>query len=169
MVNKCIDIIFYNTVSIIIEVLGKKKIYVEAYKNYVKNRYEDVLNEFIKQDKEDMVKFAVELYIDSEKRYWSGFNKEGMLSILEEDKAYEHVRFLSEVAYSQVIKCVSTNTFLDNDKEYEKQLEQLDTCLKDVKYFNENKAKALVSEAILDIKYAYNKTKNMSLRLGRYM
>jgi len=136
MVNKCIDIIFYNTVSIIIGELGKEKKYLEAYKKYLRDNYEYALNEFVTQKNEELVKFAVELYIDSEKNFWSGFNAEGMLSILEEDLAYEKIRSLSEEAFSQAIECNETNKFLDDEKEYEKQHEELNKYINDVKYFN---------------------------------
>jgi len=169
MVDKCIDIIFYNTVSIIIGELGKEKKYIEAYKKYLKEHYEEVLHDLIEQLGEEIIKDAVEIYIDSEKRFWSAFNAEGMLSILEEDLAYEQVRLLSELAFSQAIECNETNTFLDDEKEYERQIEEINKWIKDVKYFNENRASTLLSEAILDIEYAFNKTKYMSLRLGRYV
>ena len=116
MVDKCIDIIFYNTVSIIIGELGKEKKYIEAYKKYLKEHYEEVLHNLIEQLGEEIIKDAVEIYIDSEKRFWSAFNAEGMLSILEEDLAYEQVRILSELAFSQAIECNEINTFLDDEK-----------------------------------------------------
>ena len=168
MVDELIQSIYDKTVIIVKDTLIDSQIdYEESYLNYLKEKYSVLLMEFASEESDSMIKAIVDSYIEDETNIWKALNKNEMLSILEKDLSFEHLSFLSNIAFEQAKECKKTDEFLSDENAYQKQLEELASCLDSIKPYNVGAAKELLSEAILDIEYAFNKSTTMSLRLSR--
>lgn len=168
MVEKLLQSIFDKTIAIIENSLCEYQMdYKQDYFAYLREKYEMLLQDFVSTESDSTINAIVESYIEDETRLWKSLSKSEMLSILEKDAAFEHLSFLSEVAFNQAKKCLNNGTFLSNELDYKKQLEELSLCLDKIKFYNLAMAKELLSEAILDIEYAFKKSTAMSLRLSR--
>lgn len=166
MINQLLQIIYENTINIVQNGLEEVN-FENAYKEYLRDKYEDVLNEFAAKESEEMLKAVVNSFVEDEIRFWRDLNENEKMSVLVDDPAFEHLTFLSEVAFEQAKKALINGHVKESDIEYHKELEDLALCLDDIKSFNVEAAKELLSEAILDINYAFGKSELMSLRLGR--
>lgn len=165
MINQLLQIIYENTINIVQNSLEDD--FENAYKKYLRDKYEDVLKEFAAKESEKMLKAVVNSFIDDEIRFWKDLNENEKMSVLVDDPAFEHLTFLSEVAFEQAKKVIKSDEFIRDEHKYHRNLEDLALCLDDIKPFNVEAAKELLSEAILDINYAFGKSELMSLRLGR--
>lgn len=90
-----------------------------------------------------------------------------MLSMLDNDAAFEQLIFLSETAFNDAQKYLSAGIHLNDEKEYESRLEELANCVDAIKPCNIEAAKDLLSESILDIDFVFNKANVKSLRLAK--
>lgn len=168
MVEKLLQSIFDKTIAIIENSLCEYQVdYKQDYFAYLREKYEMLLQDFVSTESDSTINAIVESYIEDETRLWKSLSKNEMLSVLEEDTAFEHLSFLSETAFNQAKKCLNSGTFLKDEVDYTKQLEELSLCLDNIKFFNLAMSKEILSEAILDIEYAFKKTTTMSLRLSR--
>ena len=167
MVNDLSQIIYDNTFSIIRKAFeGSTFEYEISYKRYLAKKYEEILEEFAIEESEDMLKNIISMYIDDELKLWKSLNKNEMLEILDEDPAYEHLKFLSDAAYQKAKESVMTGKYMEGEGEYQSLIEEVVGCLDKVKPHNIDNAKDLVSEAILDIDCLFGKSEVKSFRLS---
>lgn len=167
MVEKYISTIYERTNYIIKSCfVNESEKMLALYKEYLTNKYESQLTDIIKSESEEMVNAVIETFIEDELRIWAGLSETEMMSILEHDSAYEHLSFLSDIAYEQAKECWKKHKYYNNDEEYMLRLEEISECLDNIKPYNLEAAKELLSETILDIDYIFGKTENTSLRLS---
>lgn len=166
MVNKLLETIFEKTYYAIQAVLGDDDTFKKQYYMYLSNKYSKLLEEFAVEESDETVKAIVDSYVEDELRQWKNKSRQEMLSILDNDSAFEQLTFLSEVAFNDAQKCLSTGVHLSDEKEYKFRLEELESCADAVKPYNIEAAKDLLSESILDINFVFNKSKVKSLRLA---
>ena len=133
---------------------------------YLSNKYSKPLDEFAVEESAETVKVIVDSYVEDELRQWKNKSRQEMLSMFVNDAAFEQLTFLSEVAFNDAQKCLSTGVHLSDEKEYKFRLEELESCVDAVKPYNIKAAKDLLSESILDINFVFNKSKVKSLRLA---
>lgn len=168
MIEKLLETIYDNTIPVIHkELKGSTFKYETNYKNYLRKKYSTLLREFVSEESQDTLQAIVKSYIDDEIRIWASLSKNEMLAILDVDPAFEHLAFLSNVAFEQAKDVLNTKKCISNDSQYQLRLEELADCLDAIKPQNINTAKELLSEAILDINYLFGKSETMSLRLSR--
>lgn len=168
MIEKLLETIYDNTIPVIHkELKGSTFKYETNYKNYLRKKYSTLLREFVSEESQDMLQAIVKSYIDDEIRIWASLSKNEMLAILDVDPAFEHLAFLSNIAFEQAKDVLNTKKCISNDSQYQLRLEELADCLDAIKPQNINTAKELLSEAILDIDYLFGKSETMSLRLSR--
>lgn len=168
MIEKLLETIYDNTIPVIHkELKGSTFKYETNYKNYLRKKYSTLLREFVSEESQDTLQAIVKSYIDDEIRIWASLSKNEMLAILDVDPAFEHLAFLSNVAFEQAKDVLNTKKCISNDSQYQLRLEELADCLDAIKPQNINTAKELLSEAILDIDYLFGKSETMSLRLSR--
>lgn len=169
MVEKYIAEICERTYSLILSGLtNKNEETLSQYRNYLTNKYESLLVDIINSESAEMVRAAVNASIEDELRVWEGLSESEMLSILEHDAAYEHLSFLSNIAFEQAKECCEKRKYYNNDEEYKVRLEEISACLDEIKPYNLDSAKELLSETILDIDYIFGKSENTSLRLSHF-
>lgn len=140
---------------------------LKLYKSYLTDKYENQLNDIIDCELDLNIDEFVDVFVEDEKRIWTGLNEAERLSLLEKDFAYEHLMFLSDIAFEQAKECYDNGKYYDNDEEYAMRLNEISECLDKIKYYNVDSAKEVLSETILDIDYIFGKTEMMSLRLSR--
>lgn len=168
MIEKLLETIYDNTIPVIHkELKGSTFKYETNYKNYLRKKYSTLLREFVSEESQDTLQAIVKSYIDDEIRIWASLSKNEMLAILDDDSAFEHLAFLSNIAFEQAKDVLNTKKCISNDSQYQLRLEELADCLDAIKPQNINTAKELLSEAILDIDYLFGKSETMSLRLSR--
>lgn len=168
MIEKLLETIYDNTIPVIHkELKGSTFKYETNYKNYLRKKYSTLLREFVSEESQDTLQAIVKSYIDDEIRIWASLSKNEMLAILDVDPAFEHLAFLSNIAFEQAKDVLNTKKCISNDSQYQLRLEELADCLDAIKPQNINTAKELLSEAILDIDYLFGKSETMSLRLSR--
>lgn len=168
MIEKLLETIYDNTIPVIHkELKGSTYKYEINYKNYLRKKYSTLLREFVSEESQDTLQAIVKSYIDDEIRIWESLSKNEMLAILDDDPAFEHLAFLSNIAFEQAKDVLNTKKCISNDSQYQLRLEELADCLDAIKPQNINAAKELLSEAILDIDYLFGKSETMSLRLSR--
>ncbi len=168
MTDVLIKEIFNKTVYIIQETInGDFSKYEELYLQYLNEKYAALLNDFISTESMDTVREIVDLYVSDETNYLKNLDKNGLLSLLEQDPDFEQLSFLSENAFDQVKECVKSGEFMSDERDYQKRLGELAQCLDGIKPHNIDAAKNLLSESILDIEYMFNKSDVKSLRLSR--
>lgn len=167
MVNKLLETIFEKTYYAVQVVLGEDDILKKQYYMYLSNKYSNLLEEFAVEESDETVKTIVDSYVEDELRQWENTSRREMLSILDKDSAFEQLIFLSEIAFNDAQKCISTGVHLSDDKEYKLRLEELASCLDAIKPHNIEAAKDLLSESILDIDFVFKKSNVKSLRLAK--
>lgn len=136
------------------------------YRNYLTNKYKNILADIVNSESEEMIKNVVRTFIEDEFRIWTGLSESEILSVLEPDPAYEQLSFLSNIAFEQAKECYEKRKYYNNDEEYKLRLEEISTCLDEIKPYNLDSAKELLSETLLDIDYIFGKSENISLRLS---
>lgn len=142
--------------------------YGKGYQLYLKEKYGELIKAFVSEEDEETVNLIVAAYIEDEKKFWEKLSKKEMLVYLDKDPAFEYLTFLSEAAFAQAKTCVETGVFLSDEKEYNEKFGELASCLDDIKVHNIDAAKVVLSEAILDVEYAFKKSDVKSLRLARW-
>lgn len=167
MVNKLLEVIFEKTYYVVKDMLGENDACKMLFCTYLSNKYEKLLEEFILEESEDTVQAIVNSYVEDELKFWKNLSKSEMLSILDKDPAFEQLMFLSDVAFETAQECIKTGVYLSDAREYKLRLEELAQCLDAIKPHNIESAKELLSESILDIDFAFNKSNVKSLRLAR--
>lgn len=167
MVDKYISTIYERTHSLIQAGFANASEEILAlYQNYLTDKYESQLTDIINGESEEMIKAVVKTFIEDELRIWADLSDTEMMSILEHDSAYEHLSFLSNIAFEQAKECCEKRKYYSNDEEYKLRLEEISACLDKIKPYNLDSAKELLSETILDIDYIFGKSENTSLRLS---
>ncbi len=167
MVEKYISTIYERTYSLIQSGFANASEEMLAlYRSYLTDKYESQLTDIINSESEEMVKAIVDTFIEDEFRIWTGLSEAEMMSILEHDAAYEHLSFLSNIAFEQAKECCEKRKYYNNDEEYKLRLEEISTCLDKIKPYNLDAAKEMLSETILDIDYIFGKSEITSLRLS---
>lgn len=126
-----------------------------------------LLEEFVVEESAETVKAIVDSYIEDELRQWENKSRQEMLSMLDNDAAFEQLIFLPETAFSDAQKCLSAGIHLSDEKEYKSRLEELANCVDVINPCNIEAAKDLLSESILDIDFVFNKANVKSLRLAK--
>ena len=167
MVQDIIYRIFERTKSLVVikDDTGDK--YVDLYKSYLIDKYEDQLKVFVDTETNEMLNSIVDAFVEDEKRIWSDLDDSSKISLLEQDAAYQHLSFLSEIAFEQAKECYKKQKYYDNEEEYMLRLDEITQCLDEIKPNNVDSAKELLSETLLDIEYIFGKTEMLSLRLSR--
>ncbi len=88
-------------------------------------------------------------------------------SKLLEDINFEKLRFLSFDLYQKALEKVNNPNITMSEEEYKKYQKVLNEYYNNAKSFNKEEAKYLLSEALLDAKYLYEKeSKITSVRIG---
>ena len=167
MVNTLLDKIFEKTYAIVLTSLDGDDMYKDNYYAYLSNKYKQLLGEFLLEESDTTIQAIVDSYIEDELRILENTSKSELLSILDKDFAFEQLVFLSEVAFAEAKKCISTGVYLTNADEYKIKLEELADCLDAIKPHNIEVAKELLSESILDIDFVFKKSEVKSLRLAK--
>ena len=80
----------------------------------------------------------------------------------------ENIISISNKAWDMAVQRIKTGKIIDDENLYNQMIETFEKNKNNVKEFNIIKVKECISEGILDLKFAYGKTENMSLRVGRY-
>lgn len=142
--------------------------YEQAYQQYLKEKYGEIMKAFVSEEDEETVNLITASYIEDEKRFWEKLSKKEILVYLDKDPAFEYLTFLSEAAFAQAKTCVETGVFLSDEEDYNEKFGELASCLDDIKVHNIDAAKVVLSEAILDVEYAFKKSDVKSLRLARW-
>ena len=168
MVEEYISAIYSRTCLLIQTNFANNEELLELYRCYLIDKYESLLVDVVNCESDETVKAVVDVFIEDETRIWTCLKDEEIISVLTNDAAYDHLSFLSEVAFEQAKECYKTLTFYNDDGEYMQRLEEISVCLDKIKPYNLDSAKALLSETLLDIDYIFGKSKNTSLRLSRY-
>ena len=66
------------------------------------------------------------------------------------------------------IQRIKTGKIYDDENLYNEMIDAFEKNKNNVKEFNITQIEECISEGILDLKFAFGKTENMSLRVGRY-
>ena len=170
MVDKIIQQIYNETISIVKDRFNNICENLEnSYYKYLFEKYSIIMSEFLDEETEDVVKVICASYIDDEKSIWGSLDINQVMSILNKDVAFEHLSFLSNIAFEKAIECKRSGIFFNEENEYHTQLEELTSCFTNVLPFNLDVAKELFSETLLDIEYIFGKSSNMSLRLSKVL
>lgn len=140
---------------------------LELYMQYLTDKYETQLSDIVNSESEKMLEAVIDVFVEDEYRIWTGLSETEIISLLEHDYAYEHLDFLSNIAFEQAKECYEKNKYYSNDEEYKLRLEEISACLDKIKPYNLDAAKELLSETLLDIDYVFGKSDNTSLRLSR--
>ena len=167
MVQDIIHEIFERTKSLV-EIKGYTgDQYVDLYRIYLIDKYEDQIKLFVDTETEGMLRSIVDTFVEDEKRIWSALDDTSKISLLVQDEAYQHLSFLSGIAFEQAKECYKNQKYYDNEEEYLLRLDEITQCLDEIKPNNIDSAKELLSETLLDIEYIFGKTEMLSLRLSR--
>ena len=167
MVQDIIHEIFERTKSLV-EIKGYTgDQYEDLYKIYLIDKYEDQIKVFFDTEAEGMLRSIVDAFVEDEKQIWTDLDDSSKISLLEQDAAYQHLSFLSEIAFEQAKECYKKQKYYDNEEEYLLRLDEITQCLDEIKPNNIDSAKELLSETLLDIEYIFGKTEMLSLRLSR--
>ena len=167
MRNRIVDIFYNNTYDIIKDKLGADTIYEEAYKQYLSEKFKSFIRILDPEDNSEQFHSFIMHYVENEKKYLNKLTKDQMLSILIEDTAFEKIKRCSKLLFEEAKICSKTKEYLNDEEEYNKRIEYITHLLDEVKPYNLESAKVLVSEAILDANLIYKKNDNlMSLRMA---
>lgn len=167
MVEKLIQQIMSETFPAVKQKLNNVPECDKMFKDYLSRKYSAVLSELLAEESEETVRAIVHSYITDEENLFSDLNAGQVLSIINFDPSYEQLSFLSNFAFEQAKNVAKTGIFLSESEKYQNQLDDLALCLSSIQSYNVKAAKELLSEAILDIEYAFGKSQVKSLRLSR--
>ncbi|MEN8906835.1 MAG: hypothetical protein ABF289_12830 [Clostridiales bacterium] len=148
-----------------------KKIFIEGFKEYIFERYDELFIEFKEEDgytENELIK-SMEQFIDIEKKELGDMGDVYKKAKFLKDEAYEELMDLSGKALGLAKKVYRTKNIINDDKEYNKKIEVLKISIDEVKDYNLVRAKNLLSEGIMDLSFAYGKSKYTSLRLARWI
>lgn len=84
------------------------------------------------------------------------------------DVPAENIISISNKAWEMAIQRIKTGKIYDDENLYNEMIDAFEKNKNNVKEFNITKIEECISEGILDLKFAFGKTENMSLRVGRY-
>ena len=164
MKNEMIDVFYNNTYDIIEDKLGTDNVDEETYRKYLSKKYINLIEILDPKDHSEKLHSFIMNVVEDEKRYLTKLTKDQILSILIEDTAFDKIKRFSQFVFEEAkTRC----EILNDDDQYNKRIEDITHLLNDVKPYNLESAKVLVSEAILDLGRIYGKNKNLtSLRLA---
>ena len=133
-----IEKIYENTVPMLEEMFGKNMEIKEKYRTYLEHKYK---NKIKKTETKELMEMLVDLYSSDEEILLKTREKDEILSMIEEDSAFEHLQLLHDI-------------IMDDDFMREKTIEEcgkllgkLETCAASVKAFNLGKAMELMMES----------------------
>ena len=84
------------------------------------------------------------------------------------DVPAENIISISNKAWEMAIQRIKTGKIYDDENLYNEMIDAFEKNKNNVKEFNITQIEECISEGILDLKFAFGKTENMSLRVGRY-
>lgn len=164
MKNEIIDVFYNNTYDIIENKLGTDNVDEETYRKYLLKKYINLIEILDPEDHSEKLHSFIMNVVEDEKRYLTKLTKDQILSILIEDTAFDKIKRFSQFVFEEA---KTRYEILNDDDQYNKRIEDITHLLNDVKPYNLESAKVLVSEAILDLGRIYGKNKNLtSLRLA---
>lgn len=157
--------------KIIYEKIIEKDIFENSYykqylKEYIVDKYQNILNSFEKEKSENELTEIVQMWNEDEINFFENLSEEELKVVLLPDKALKELEEISFQIFELAKNCKKKSYRL-SDSEYEEWLKKISDPLDNIKEHNIPYAKELISEAILDIEYAYGKTNNMSFRLAK--
>ncbi len=169
--EELINKIFNNTISNVLLNIDEK--YIEeitiAYKDYLNRLYSNFDDKGLTDDKLE------EVFTKLENSAWTISNQGTKLSILLKDEAFNSIKSISNAGYKYALQMLE-NKSNSNNKEVlpviskeisDKNINMMTELLSNVREFNVELANNIVSEGIVDYKFASGQTKYMSLRIGR--
>lgn len=136
-----------------------------AYRKYLIDTYGAFLREI--EEKPEKGEDALRLLENKEKSRWENLTADQKKARLLPDHKLEDLRYLSELALQAAYKCIQTGEYKTSQEDYERELFQISECLEGIAPYHLDYAKELLSETLLDVDYAYGKSKNKSFRLAR--
>ena len=104
--------------------------------------------------------------IDTEKIRWKGKPGSYVLSVLLPDPAFENFQELSSMAFGMAIQKKKTGTIDETDYTDESFEAAVIKCFDELQDFNKEASRLLLSETLLDIRFAYGNSELMSFRLS---
>ena len=134
------------------------------YKKNIETQYLSLIEKIDSLEKFNKV---LEYIVRVETELWGNASLEGKLSYLVKDAAYNDLNALSLKIF-QLARERQEKQLILSDAEQNQFRKQLDDLLSKVMQMNQNRAKILYSEALLDLNYAYGLSEFTSLRLGSY-
>lgn len=129
--------------------------------NYI---YKDSIKHLVINGKEDNIESLLEQIISK----WNKKTIDEKRMELLRDISAENIISTSNKAWDMAIQRIKTGKIYDDENLYNEMIEIFEKNKNQVKEFNVTKIVECISEGILDLKYAFGKTDNMSLRVGRY-
>lgn len=167
MMNPSVSTIYEQTRSLIQgDTPNETEQLLALYRQYLTDKYEDLIRDLAETESAEMLDGIMASFVEDEIGIWSGLSTAEIRSLLLPDPAYEHLSFLSEVAFAQARDCLANRKYYDNDEEYALRLEEIAACLDAILPEHLDAAKELLSETILDIDYIFGKSENTSFRLS---
>lgn len=136
-----------------------------AYHKYLIDAY----TEFLRGLPEDDPKAAAawQMLEKKEKDKWTALTADQIRARLLPDLQFKNLQYLSELAFQDAYSRMTSGVCKISEQDYERELYQISQCLDGIKSYHLDYAKELLSETLLDVDYAYGKSRNKSLRLAR--
>ncbi len=157
-----------------------EKVYFEMIRLILKDVPENFQNEVLKSYREylnityldnnklnSILDDAFNIIIKIEKQKWSDKDLDYKLYYLVHDNSLNTIKEISQRAYSLAKERFANNNFTIDEVKANDDLKLLISELENVYDFNKVMAKELVSESILDIKYALGNNDAISFRLSK--
>jgi hypothetical protein len=137
----------------------------DMYQKYLDMKYKPLIDALKKETESDDQVYKTLLAM--EKNKWKGMPGTYVYSVLLPDAAFSELQRLSSLAQKKAVDKKKTGKMDENDYTYDVFNQSVEKCMADIKDYNQESAKKLLSEILLDIRYAYGKSDVMSLRLVR--
>lgn len=145
----------------------EKERLIEMFKIYLTESVSDIKNsksKFISKDSETIKRILKKIAYEI-----CEMDITSMKQSLLQDKSFEEIRMISGDAF-ELAKRKKVGENIEIDFDISDKIRQLDELLKKVEPYNIMKAKELISEAVLDLKYVCEDEKKVSsIRLYHFM
>lgn len=159
-----------------------EKVINDAYKILINGMLNGIKEEYKEEVSANYMKYLIERYsnievteenikdylrkiIISEKRMWEDHDVNYRLQLLKNDNSFDIIRDISQRGFNLATASLDDSSKVISKEEAEENINIMMRELNNVCDFNNNAARKLVSEGILDYKFASGNDELMSMRL----
>ena len=166
IICQLVDSMEQSIISKVSSNMEKEKI-CQGYKEYLVLSYQPVVSE--QQHDKDNTQQLFTFLLDTEKQRWANSTIEEIRSLLLPDENFFELQRIAEEVFSKALHTATTKIAIENNNLYQKLFLALNMNAEKVEDFNKNNADEILSNALLDLGYAFGKSDVTSLRLSHYI